>query len=519
MAETFETGRKGKKPVLTVTAALLAAALLLFVFAAGELRQYLWGIGQFRANHYEAAAQVFEQLSGYRDADAYLLKSRYAIALKAYRNEAYAEAAEVFQSLGDYKDSEEKAAKCHYNMGSAYMDAGEYEQAVRSFEQAGDVKNAAELKERCIYSRGHELFLQGEYGQAQQWFDRLGDRLSGYGSPHFADLEAAKPYLKERAECLDTQICVYIGQMPEDSGSKAGLLDELRDAVPCRTAKMGYDEEEKLLRITDPSYYPGWRIVSAWKRGDTQALTQEESAVMQAALELVEQAQAETDGDLALELWLHDWLCRNVSYDSPDMDVPTEEYLQLRQLTCVGAVLDGAANCQGYTDAFYLLGTLAGLEVGKLSGDADGPHTWNVICLDGIWYFVDVTFDDSDSIGSDAWSYTWFNCAYDPELYCIEGGECQTAELAVQTNVSVSYFGLNGGCCTDAYSAGDWLVRQYLENGGGWGHVMIEGAELDWDDLSDALEDSLVSYGVGYVSWTETYVCYGGNSYFSVYWD
>lgn len=375
------------------------------------------------------------------------------------------------------------------------------------------------LKAQCIYSQGHGLFLQGEYDQAQQWFDRLGDGLGGYGYPHFADLDAAEGYLRQQAALLDADISVYIGNMPEGCGDEAILLRELEGIVPCRKAKICYDETEKLLYIGEPSYYPGWRIASAWASGDTQALTQEEGLVLQTALELVEQAKAETDSDLALEQWLHDWLCRNVSYENPDMEVPTEAYLQLRQLTCIGAVLDGTANCQGYTDAFYLLGTLAGFEVGKLSGDAGGPHTWNVIWLDEAWYFVDVTFDDTDSLGSDAWSYTWFNCAYDPAHYMIEGRSDILPELAGQTNVSVSYFGLNGGCYADADGAADYLARQYLDNGAGWTHVMVEGEELAWEDLSDALKDSLRNYSVGYASWVEVLNHYGGNTYFSVCWD
>lgn len=69
---------------------------------------------------------------------------------------------------------------------------------------------------------------------------------------------------------------------------------------------------------------------------------------------------------------------------------------QPRFVTAIGALVDGKANCQGYTDAFYMLGRMLGLNVGRISGTANNePHQWNTITYsDGKTYFVDVTWDD-----------------------------------------------------------------------------------------------------------------------------
>ena len=111
----------------------------------------------------------------------------------------------------------------------------------------------------------------------------------------------------------------------------------------------------KTLHIT-ANYHAGVRIYRAWETGDVSGLSAEEMQVLELATELVAQAWEYSDDPLEVELYLYNWLCEHVEYESPDMDVDEQTFMDLRQLSCVGAMLDGKANCQGYTDAFYLLG-------------------------------------------------------------------------------------------------------------------------------------------------------------------
>ena len=67
---------------------------------------------------------------------------------------------------------------------------------------------------------------------------------------------------------------------------------------------------------------------------------------------------------------------------------------------CIGALLNGQADCDGYADAMFLVGRLAGLNVRRQYGDsANGgvsgwftTHMWNLIELDGSWRMMDVTW-------------------------------------------------------------------------------------------------------------------------------
>ena len=71
------------------------------------------------------------------------------------------------------------------------------------------------------------------------------------------------------------------------------------------------------------------------------------------------------------------------------------------------ALNNGSTVCAGYSRAFQYVCQLAGIPCYYCSGYAGENHAWNIICLDGDFYNVDVTWDDTDSTPS--YNYDWFN--------------------------------------------------------------------------------------------------------------
>ena len=64
-----------------------------------------------------------------------------------------------------------------------------------------------------------------------------------------------------------------------------------------------------------------------------------------------------------------------------------------------GALVEGRAVCQGYSDAVKIICDYYGIPCVCISGTSDGGgHMWNAIQMeDGKWYFVDLTWDDQES--------------------------------------------------------------------------------------------------------------------------
>lgn len=96
--------------------------------------------------------------------------------------------------------------------------------------------------------------------------------------------------------------------------------------------------------------------------------------------------------------YLHDELCRRVTYDKSSYDCGTS----------YGALVNGRAKCIGYAESYELLCDLADIPCQEVIGETSGGgHAWNIVQLeDGQWYEVDCTFDDTHS--PNQISYNWF---------------------------------------------------------------------------------------------------------------
>lgn len=91
---------------------------------------------------------------------------------------------------------------------------------------------------------------------------------------------------------------------------------------------------------------------------------------------------------------LHDRLCDAVLYQSGQNDQ-----------NAYGALIEGSAVCNGYARAYQLLMQKAGIPAWYIRGNSTNPvnnnsvsHAWNMVKLNGNWYYTDVTWDDQDSL-------------------------------------------------------------------------------------------------------------------------
>lgn len=98
----------------------------------------------------------------------------------------------------------------------------------------------------------------------------------------------------------------------------------------------------------------------------------------------VKKCSKETDGsDYEKALWLHDWLLQQLDYDH-----------SLKWSSAESALTRKLGTCQAYESAYSKLLTAAGIENAETRDTYDG-HTWNAMKLDGKWYQVDCTWDDT----------------------------------------------------------------------------------------------------------------------------
>ena len=413
-----------------------------------------------------------------------------------YEQGAYEQAIASFETIAAYRDAQDWLEKSYYELGSQAYEEQAYEQAIGYLEQAGDAGET--LLHQCLYDYGHALFVQGQYAQAQTYFDQLGDAADDYGPAHFASIEQARAYIIAQAQQATPTITLYVGdlqQVVDTADGTRGLLN----LAQSERGRVACDVDDRRLTIT-PSYYPGIRIAQAWRTGDLSALNADEQAAYERAAAAVKQAKAETKNDLQLEQWLNDYLCRQVVYDNDG--VPADELSLARNWTAVGALLDGRANCQGFADAFYLLGTMAGYEVRYQFGQGGNElHVWNVIELDEQWYNVDVTYNNGlDVIDGQARTYAYLNFAADANAEHTPRVYSQVAEIAASTPAALDYYRAQGQAYGSLSEAAAACIRQRRDRGQTVVYVRVDNASLTSDQMSETLKTMLNQQGVA-ASW------------------
>ncbi len=261
------------------------------------------------------------------------------------------------------------------------------------------------------------------------------------------------------------------------------------------------------IEIENIEYYTGFRTARAWALNRTDLLGGEERLLLERAQALVEQAVDESRTPWERARWIHDEICRRTVYTLSADGRSVQD-------TASGVLLYGEAECDGYADAFYLLGTLAGFNVGFQHGTTvesaeDGAHLWNVIEWDGLWYHVDVTWDDIDCEGhEDMMTYRYFNVGGDLFRDHFWDEAWALGQRALYTDWNRFFYtcaqaGEQGGgvYCASLQAAAEYAAARKAQ-GMTEAHIMVDGRYADGQPFNEAIK-AVPVYG-RWTTWTKS---------------
>ena len=137
-------------------------------------------------------------------------------------------------------------------------------------------------------------------------------------------------------------------------------------------------------------------IFDYWKSED---LNEARRTFNTALISLTNRAE-QIEGDYERVKFVHDYIIGAVTYDEESyrQGEAVDEKADAFSNSAYGALVDGKALCGGYAKLFQAVMHRLGYECDYLTGTADGgPHAWNLLNLDGDYYFVDITWDDPDN--------------------------------------------------------------------------------------------------------------------------
>jgi len=141
----------------------------------------------------------------------------------------------------------------------------------------------------------------------------------------------------------------------------------------------------------------------------------------------------ESMSDYEVALLAHENIIKLIDYDSIGLDIQekdSERHNKPDNLRSIyGVFVEEKAVCAGYARAYQYLLNRLGIECAYVKGQClDGEwHAWNIVRLEGDYYYVDVTFDDRSN--TDERKNSKAGVSYD--YFCIT-----TAELLKSRNIS-----------------------------------------------------------------------------------
>lgn len=235
-------------------------------------------------------------------------------------------------------------------------------------------------------------------------------------APSFKTFASLKDYLNRCTDRRETAVKFIIDIPSVYNTGDNELIDELYGMCP-GADRIGFSVSRYQDGVFIPvtlNYRQGIRIADAWKKGTTAGLSNEEITVLRKAGQIVATLDSVwrhsqripsdasyTYADTApeyLERAICNYLCKTVVYQENDNEASARSSPQ-RVATAAGALLDGRANCQGYSEAFYLLAAMSGITVGFQRVKANyngGGHLLNTVRVYGKWYLTDPTWVDGE---------------------------------------------------------------------------------------------------------------------------
>lgn len=362
---------------------------------------------------------------------------------------------------------------------------------------------------RGLYLLEHKAAMADRKMYPEDLYRRVTYQDIGYATTYFhcATLRDVIGAFTACADALFDPMTLYLTEELYETLTANDLakLISLRKDCGMGFMKFSTNDARLYVRCHDITYYPGHRVLHAVRNGIAQEMSDRERQLLRTAEVIVSQARARSATALELETALFDAVCENVEYTTTS-DSTEKGQRQLEEVdTAVGALLNGAADCDGYADAFYLLGNLAGLEVRYKVGDArtefiangvDEAHRWNLIRLGGQWYMVDVTWGDVKDGAPGEYEYQWLNLGADRAVLShIWDADAAFVPLAVRTDPSLFHFTRNG---LQFFNLNDAAAAIYSRGKAGETVVQVMlsgGAYTGGDDFVRSMRENLTCGG------------------------
>lgn len=172
------------------------------------------------------------------------------------------------------------------------------------------------------------------------------------------------------------------------------LAGALHSAFQIGQVQIEYDNRTPCTIRIRFAYNHAGSVMSAFFQSPSspEFTSSEQTALFRLINKVIDETITEDMDDFEKIIAVHDYLVVNSVYT----DSEEASYLA----TALSILENGQGQCQGYSEAFAAIMIISGVETRVISGKAFDsemhfvPHAWNQVKVDGVWYHVDVTWND-----------------------------------------------------------------------------------------------------------------------------
>lgn len=225
--------------------------------------------------------------------------------------------------------------------------------------------------------------------------DRQGDFV-GYDPEQAAIVEGSTVSVSDSGRFVALLIC------KDNARAQAAFLAAADDGVLAEPSHTPAPDptaspEPTFTAAPEPdpmAIYDTSAIIGAWNSGTFSHLSDYDMAILLRCREILSGILRDGMSDLEKETAIYQWVVSNVAYDYDHYNPLTGA--SPHSSTPYNPLMEGKGICMGFASTFQLLADLSGVESIIIPGKAFSEredHAWNMVRLDGTWYFVDPTWD------------------------------------------------------------------------------------------------------------------------------
>lgn len=108
---------------------------------------------------FDTAAEMFQSIPGYKDADDLYVQCVYSHALACMESQEYDKAIELLNLIPDYSDVERQLRLANYGRAEKLMEDGELEEAAAAFDALGSLLRRSGARNEARYAYAQEAFV------------------------------------------------------------------------------------------------------------------------------------------------------------------------------------------------------------------------------------------------------------------------------------------------------------------------------------------------------------------------